>query len=348
MAREATWETGSANRTGRGRLNGRVPGTPGRRERRRHGPRGGTGKGSRSVHRRPLPVRVPLPASRPELPRDTAGLSPIDALFGRTLEPALAALLVELSPGARAAIEAQARLLLAWTPFINLTALRTPEAIALEHVADSLAAVGLARSLLGPNAAAATLLDLGSGAGYPGLPLAVALPARRAALVESIGKKVSFLEVAARAACGAMVSARETPPDVVVLGERAEILAGDRTHRDGWQLVVARAVAPLPELAELALPLVAVGGWLVAWKRDDGTGALGQELAAADDHIRALGGAPGRPRVEPVPLPGLADHRLLAIGKERPTPSRYPRPPEERRRDWPRRGATRGRGTLLP
>jgi 16S rRNA (guanine527-N7)-methyltransferase len=272
----------------------------------------------------------------------------VDARFGGTLEPALAALPVELSPGARAAIEVHARLLLAWAPSINLTAIRTPEAIALEHVADSLAGVRLARSLLGPNAAGAPLLDLGSGAGYPGLPLAVALPARRAALVESVGKKVSFLEVAAGAAREAMTSACERPPDVLVLGDRAETLAADPTHRDGWQLVVARAVAPLPELAELALPLVSVGGWLLAWKRDDGSGGLERELAAAGDHIGALGGASGPPLVEPVRLPALADHRLVAVRKERPTPSRYPRPTPERRRDWPRRRAARGRVALLP
>ena len=282
------------------------------------------------------------------LPGDAASLPPLDAEFGATLEPALAALAVELSVGARAAIEAQARLLLAWAPSINLTALRTPQAIAREHVADSLAAVGLARRLLARPDTAATLLDLGSGAGYPGLPLAVALPARRAVLVESIGKKITFLNVAARGACGAMASAGEMPPELLVVGERAETLAADRAHREGWQLVVARAVAALPELAELALPLVAVGGSLIAWKRDDGSGSLERELAAAADHVQALGGAADRPEVEPLPLPDLADHRLVVIQKEQPTPPRYPRPAAERRRDWPRQGVTRGRGTLLP
>ncbi|MDQ3871626.1 MAG: class I SAM-dependent methyltransferase, partial [Chloroflexota bacterium] len=173
---------------------------------------------------------------------------------------------MELSPGARAAIEVQARLVLAWATSINLTALRTPEAIAREHVADSLAAVRPVRRLLAGLLAGAseavTLLDLGSGAGYPGLPLAVALPARRAALVESIGKKVSFLQVACRAASAAMAAAGESPPELLVVGERAESLAANRIHREGWQLVVARAVAALPELAELALPFVAPHGVL--------------------------------------------------------------------------------------
>ena len=115
-----------------------------------------------------------------------------------------------------------ARLLLAWNKHVNLSGLRTPAQVARGHVLDSLLAVATLRGL---RSRRPSLLDLGSGGGYPGLPLAVALPARRAALVDSIGKKAAFLEVAAQAVTDALraapVSASNTP-ELAVLAERAE------------------------------------------------------------------------------------------------------------------------------
>jgi 16S rRNA (guanine527-N7)-methyltransferase len=235
----------------------------------------------------------------------------------------LDALGLELPEPMRAAMEAQARLLVAWSGAINLTTHRSPGAIAVEHVLDSLAAH---RLVLGTDA----IIDLGSGAGYPGLPLAVCLPVARAALVESIAKKARFLEAAAAAAVAELGHGDGPVPVVDVLAMRAEDLARDADHREAWDLVTARALARTDELVELALPLLRLGGRLVAWKRDDGTGALALELDAARDAIRVCGGT--RPEVHGVTLPGLEDHRLVVIVKRRPTPRHLPRSPTERRR----------------
>ena len=175
-----------------------------------------------------------------------------------------------------------------------------------------------------------SLLDLGSGGGYPGLPLGVALPARRVALVDSVGKKVRFLETAARAAGRAMREAGETPPQLHALSARAEQLAADPAQRGSWDVVTARAVGPLAELVELGLPLLRLGGRLLCWKRDAGDGALETEMAAAAEVLRDAGGAePEVHGVDEVLLPG---HRLLLVRKVRPTPTRYPRGVVERRR----------------
>ena len=113
---------------------------------------------------------------RAPLPTNADGLPPIEPDFRATLESALLGLDIRLGPAVQAGIEAHVRLLMAWNVAINLTAIRDPEAIALEHVADSLTAVALIEAAdLGRRPA---LLDLGSGAGYPGLPLGLALPCR--------------------------------------------------------------------------------------------------------------------------------------------------------------------------
>jgi 16S rRNA (guanine527-N7)-methyltransferase len=220
-----------------------------------------------------------------------------------------------LAGPARNAILGHLRLLLAWTAAINLTAIRDPEAAVTGHLLDSLAAIPLLR-----RAGVRRLLDLGSGGGYPGLPLALALPADRALLVDSIAKKAAFLRVAVAAAGAA--------ERVDVAASRAEDLAGDHRHREGWPAVTVRAVAALPELVELAFPLLAPGGLLVAWKRSD----VGSEAARALPAISALGG--GSLDVAPFPAAqvGLEDHVLVAVRKEGRTGAGWPRPPAERRR----------------
>jgi 16S rRNA (guanine527-N7)-methyltransferase len=168
-----------------------------------------------------------------------------------------------------------------------------------------------------------SLLDLGSGGGYPGLPLALALPADRALLVDSIAKKAAFLEVA--------VGAAGVGNRVAVAGSRAEALAADRHHRERWSAVTVRAVGPLAELVELSFPLLAPGGLLVAWKR----APLGREPSAAQRAVAALGG--GAIDVAPLPgrIDGLDDHVLVAVRKDGRSGSGWPRPPAERkRRPW--------------
>jgi 16S rRNA (guanine527-N7)-methyltransferase len=250
---------------------------------------------------------------RDPLPTDVDSLPALPSAYGDALDGGLRELGLELEPAVRAAIDDHARLLLAWTAAINLTAIREPGAVARDHVLDSLSAVAILR-----DRGARTLLDLGSGGGYPGLPLAIALPAERAVLVESVGKKARFLAT--------VLDALELRPRVAVAATRAETLAADPHHRERWDVVTARAVGSLAELVELGLPLAAPGGALVAWKQ---RGAE-DELAAAERAAEDLGG--GRPRIEPVPVTGLDDHVLVVVEKVAPTPPGWPRDPAERRR----------------
>jgi 16S rRNA (guanine527-N7)-methyltransferase len=238
--------------------------------------------------------------------------------YDATLAAGLRALGEPLDEPARAAIADHVRLLIAWTEAINLTAIREPVAVAREHVLDSLSALPILRARHAPD-----LLDLGSGGGFPGLPLAIAMPRARTVLVESVGKKATFL--------GTVIDALGLRPRVAVAATRAETLAADPHHRDRWSTVTVRAVGALVELVELGLPLLAPGGIVVAWKRRAGDGsALVAEIVAAEPLIGTLGGGPVW--IEPVAIPGLEDHVLAVIEKVGPTPAGYPRDPATRRR----------------
>lgn len=274
--------------------------------------------------------RHALPLDRAALPRSTSSLAPLDESFWAIVDSGLAEFGLELDGGQRAAVDAHVRLLLAWNEHINLTALRSAGQVARGHVLDSLVAVPALSELAGKPAA---LLDIGSGGGFPGLPLAIALRSRRAALVDSIAKKAAFLAVAIESAGDALRAAGSPSPDIHSLAERAEDLADEPDQRAAWDLVVARAVGSVVEVAELGLPLARRGGIVVAWKRDAGDGALQEEIERAGRICQAAGGS--QPRVVPLEAAarlGLAGHCLVVIDKRRPTPDRYPRPVGERRR----------------
>jgi 16S rRNA (guanine527-N7)-methyltransferase len=237
-------------------------------------------------HRDPLPTRVD-------------GLPNLPPGYDRVLDAGLAALQLRPDARARTALADHARLLLAWNAAINLTAITDPERVALLHVVDSLTAV----PVLAARPGALRLADLGSGGGYPGLPVAIALPRARAVLVDSVAKKTRFLDTA--------VAVTGLGDRVAVERARAEEL-GQRI-RGGraapFEVVTARAIGSLKRLAELTFPLLAPGGWLVAWKRGD--------IAAELDDLRAtlprLGG--GTVRVDAVHVPGLEGHRLAIVEK---------------------------------
>ena len=271
-----------------------------RRERLPDGPEHDREEGALDRPRDPLPTRV-------------SDLPPLSAEFDNVLEGGLAALGLALDAGARSAIDGHARMLLAWTAAINLTAIRDPAGVARLHVLDSLSAVPLLRAM-----GATALLDLGSGGGYPGLPLAAALGLDRVLLVDSIAKKVGFLR--------AVIDATALGSSVFAERARAEDLAGAARDRGAWPVVTARAVGSLAELAEVALPLVAPGGVLIAWKR----APLDGELAAAAGALAALGA--GGVTVIPAGVPGLDGHRLVVVPRAGPIDSRFPRDPAERRR----------------
>lgn len=291
----------------------------------------GLGQPPRHEQARPTPP----PARHEPLPTSAVDLPPLPGDFWRIVDEGTDALGISLRSAARAAVDAHVRLLFAWNEAINLTALRVPELVARGHVVDSLAAAATVSRFLDSagSAAGRSMLDLGSGGGFPGLPVAFAVGAHRCALVDSVRKKAAFLHTAAAAASIAFADAGgESPPHIEVLAERAEDLADEPEQRAGWAVVVARAVGSMAEVAELALPLLAPGGHLVAWKRD-GDGALRAELDSARPVINAVGGSRAHvQRVDPRGELGLGDHVLVTIRKARTTPARFPRQPAERRR----------------
>ena len=222
----------------------------------------------------------------------------------------------DLPPPVVTALVDHLRLLLAWAPVVNLTAIRDARVAVASHIFDALAALPLLR-----RNNVRRLLDLGSGGGYPGLPLAIALPAERALLVDSIGKKARFL---ATVVAGLGLDGR-----LEVAAQRAESLAADPRHRGRWPAVTARAVAALPELVELAFPLLETGGLLVAWKGSE----IGDERMRATAALAALGG--GVLEIVQVAPPAPAGHVLVVCRKTGRTAAGWPRPPAERaRRPW--------------
>jgi 16S rRNA (guanine527-N7)-methyltransferase len=253
--------------------------------------------------------REPLPAHV----RDTPALP---AAYRDALAGGLADLGLVLDDAALAAIDGHVRLLLAWTRAINLTGIRDPAAVALGHVVDSLTAVERLRSLR-----VERTLDLGSGGGFPGVPLAAAIPSLQVDLVEPIAKKARFLATA--------VEATGLAPRVSVITARAEDLARDPGRRGAWPAVTARAVGSTAELVELAFPLLGEGGVLIAWKR----GAIEGELVAARRATDALGG--GTLEVEDPAVRDLPGHRLVVATRTGSVPAAFPREPAvRRRRPW--------------
>ena len=186
---------------------------------------------------------------------------------------------------------------------MNLTAITDPADMAALHFLDSAALLTLA------DLRNKSVADVGTGAGFPGLPLKIAEPSIRLTLLDAQGKRVRFLET---------VCAELGLADVECVHGRAEEFAADR--RESFDLVTSRAVAALPVLAELCLPLVKVGGAFLAMKSVDSEA----ELAEAKRALETLGG-----RVEALRdycLPGTdVRHRLVIIKKIRKTPEKYPR-----------------------
>lgn len=188
---------------------------------------------------------------------------------------------------------------------LNLVAPGDEQRLLERHLLDSLAALPLLAGRDGP------WMDLGSGGGLPGIPLALCWERRPGFLVESRAKKGSFLEK--------ITSALELK-DIFVISERAETLGRDPQWREQMFLVLARGLAPLPSLLELALPLLKTGGSLLAWK---GPG-LEEELSQSRKALELLAGE------QQPPVSYQTEGReyfLLEVIKREPTPERFPRSP---------------------
>ena len=202
------------------------------------------------------------------------------------------------------------RLLVAANERVNLTSVTACDEVQRRHFGESLAVAAALyqKGVLRPGQPARTI-DLGAGAGFPGLPIKIVHAALRLTLLESSAKKTAFLED---------VVERLAVPDVAVVTGRAEIAAHEPDHREAYDLVLARAVASLPVLVELALPFLRLGGFLAAPK---GSRAA-QEVAAATPALEACGGRIlGAERLPDSLL------TLVLVEKVAPTPPTYPRRP---------------------
>ena len=192
-------------------------------------------------------------------------------------------------------LEQLARLISDWPGLVSGPAqdLVADSLVLLEHLGD-----------------AKKIVDVGSGGGLPGLPLKIVRPDLSVTLVESDQDKAAFI-VRASAALGL--------EDVEVLAKRAEEVGQDPRYREAFDVAVARALAPMPVLAELCLPLVRVGGRLLAQK------TANEDLQKAAPAIDVLGGALNRVVAAPSAIRGVGT--VVIIDKIRPTPAAYPRRP---------------------
>lgn len=196
--------------------------------------------------------------------------------------------------------------LIDWNTRFNLTAIRDVEEIRTKHFLDSLTCLLAMRET-----PCDRVIDIGTGAGFPGLAVKIALPAIRLTLVESVGKKADF--------CRHIVN-RLGLDQVDVIQDRAEALGQMPPFREQYDWAIARAVAVMPVLAEYLLPLVRVGGSVLAMKGESAPA----ETHAADHALRLLGGR--LRQLMPVHLPGVAEDRyLVVINKVAATPNAYPR-----------------------
>ena len=193
-----------------------------------------------------------------------------------------------------------------WNERFNLTAIRSAEEVHTKHFLDSLTCLLAVR-----DNPPERIIDVGTGAGFPGIVLKIALPGAQLTLVESVGKKADF--------CRHIVKNLEMDK-VAVVQERVEVLGQMPEYRERYDLAVARAVAAMPVLAEYLLPLVRVGGLMLAMKGESGP----VESHSAERPIQILGGH--LRQLLPVTLPGVVEERyLIVVDKIAATSPAYPR-----------------------
>jgi 16S rRNA (guanine527-N7)-methyltransferase len=193
-----------------------------------------------------------------------------------------------------------------WNQRLNLTAITDPAVIPIRHFLDSLTCAIVTGDLSGQS-----LIDVGTGAGFPGLPLKILYPDLELTLGESVQKKADFLGV---------VTAELGMENVMIVGERAETIGQGVRYREQFDWAVARAVAGLPTLVEYLLPLCTLGGRMLAQKGE----SAAEEMVEAAKAIELLGGA--KAVLSEVELPGVENrHFLIVVEKIRSTGEKYPR-----------------------
>jgi len=201
--------------------------------------------------------------------------------------------------------------LIDWNQRVNLTSITDFRQVQIRHFLDSLTVtLAFKQPMVGEGL---RLIDVGTGAGFPGLPVRIVLPGIKLVLLEATGKKAAFLH---------HVKQMLGLDDIEILVGRAEEVAHKARYREQFDIVLSRAVAPLATLAELTLPFCTIGGSFIAQKKRVSELEVGQATKA----VSILGGS--QPRVKRIELEELSDERYLVIvDKIAPTPEQYPRRP---------------------
>lgn len=213
---------------------------------------------------------------------------------------------IDLTPWQLSAVAQYMGELEKWNKRYSLTAIQSPEKVRVKHFLDSFSCYPVMK-----NTIINRVIDVGTGAGFPGIPLKILFPSMHLTLVDSVKKKTDF--------CRHIVQELGLG-GVDVIRERAERLGKEDGHREKYDWALARAVAQLSELSEYLLPLVKVGGRMLAMKGDSGPA----EAHAAGEAIDLLGGH--LRQLEQLHLPGVIEDRyLVIIDKVAPTPEKYPR-----------------------
>jgi len=217
---------------------------------------------------------------------------------------------LHLSPGQLEQFEVYYSELVDWNKRINLTSITDYEEVQIKHFLDSLT---VAMAINPKDAGSLRVIDVGTGAGLPGIPLKILLPDIRLTLLEATAKKAKFL---------LHLIDRLGLDNVEIAVGRAEEAAHKPQYREKFDLVLSRAVASLPVLVELTLPFCIAGGRFVAQKKGD----IEQEVKKSEKAIAAMGGRLSE--IRPIELEELGDKRyLIIINKEKSTPAEYPRRP---------------------
>ena len=220
------------------------------------------------------------------------------------LRSGFAARKIFLSQPAEQRFDRYAQLLVEWNEKMNLTAITEPEAITIRHFLDS---VSLLTAVELPEGA--SLIDVGTGAGFPAVPLKIVREDLQVTLLDSLQKRLNFLDAVSNAIALPMTTVHA----------RAEEGARQKTLREQFDFATARAVAALPVLCEYCLPYVKVGGCFVAMKGPD----CSEEIASAKNAIGQLGGKLESTREET--LEDGSGRTLIVIHKVKETPAAYPR-----------------------
>lgn len=194
--------------------------------------------------------------------------------------------------------------ILLWNEKINLTAITEREEFIHKHFIDSVLAYSFEEFVN-----ADTVIDIGTGAGFPGIPLAIICPDKDFLLADSLNKRLKVIN---------SLTEETGIENVTTVHGRAEELARNKKYREGFDISVSRAVANLAVLCEYCLPFIKIGGHLLAYKGPDAS----DEVKKAEKAIKILGGK--FKRIESVDLNGF-DHNIVVIEKIKPTPAKYPR-----------------------